>query len=166
MEEQSIIRQAGGEAPAVGAEPIYSGVWTVSQTQIDAFADATEDHQYIHTDPTRAADSPFGGTIAHGFLLLSMLSAMYSDAIPLPSGHKMSINAGFDRVRFVRPCLAGSQIRARFDLAEQTSPADDQIAQVWNVRLELADTAEPPLLTAIWRLRHIIDPNHTAKEPS
>ena len=86
---------------------------------IDQFADATDDHQFIHVDPERAAaETPFGGTIAHGFLSLSLLSAMTFETVPPLEGAGMGINHGFDTVRFVAPVKTGASIRARFFLAD------------------------------------------------
>ncbi|MGB1753520.1 MAG: MaoC family dehydratase, partial [Paracoccaceae bacterium] len=77
--------------------------FTIDQSRIDAFADVTEDHQFIHIDPEKAAETPFGQTVAHGFLTLSMLSAMSYDAIPRIEGLKMGVNYGFNKIRFVTP---------------------------------------------------------------
>ena len=86
---------------------------------IDQFADATDDHQFIHCDPERAAaETPFGGTIAHGFLSLSLLSAFAFETVPPLEGADMGINHGFDTVRFVTPVKTGAHIRARFFLAD------------------------------------------------
>ncbi|MDX1805022.1 MAG: MaoC family dehydratase, partial [Alcanivorax sp.] len=83
----------------------------VDQQRIDGFADLTEDRQWIHTDPERAAkDSPFGATIAHGFLSLSLLSAMAMDVLPAIEGQVMGINYGFDKVRFMNPVRVGSKV--------------------------------------------------------
>ena len=86
----------------------------IDQKRIDAFADATEDWQFIHVDPEAAKATPFGSTIAHGFLTLSMLSAIAYDALPRVSGLAMGVNYGFDKVRFVAPVRAGRRIRGRF----------------------------------------------------
>ena len=80
-----------------------SGWMTVTQAMIDLFADATHDHQFIHVDAARAAETPFGGTIAHGFLTLSLLSHLGAQAMPRIKGRTMGVNYGFDRVRFVAP---------------------------------------------------------------
>src|SRR5215207_5989388 len=87
----------------VGEEVGVSSWLTVDQARIDAFADATEDRQFIHIDPAAAAATPFGGTIAHGFLTLSLLSRMAAEATLIPEGLKMAVNYGFDRVRFLAP---------------------------------------------------------------
>ena len=86
-----------------GSEVGVSTWLTVGQARIDEFAEATEDRQFIHVDPEAAAKTPFGGTIAHGFLTLSLLSRMAAEAIFVPEGVKMAVNYGFDRVRFLSP---------------------------------------------------------------
>ena len=103
----------------VGTEVGVSDWITVDQAMIDAFAGATLDDQFIHTDPERAkAESPFGGTIAHGFLTLSLLSAMNYSALPKIREQTMGINYGFDKVTFVAPVKSGARIRGHFTLAE------------------------------------------------
>jgi len=96
----------------------------VSQEQIDRFADATGDHQWLHVDPTRAAsESPYGATVAHGFLILSLVSRLLRDAMTL-DGIRMAVNYGLDHVRFPAPLTAGSRIRARFDAASIEEKTD------------------------------------------
>ena len=108
----------------IGQEVGVSGWLTVDQPRIDAFADATEDHQFIHVDPTAAAAAGFGGTIAHGFLSLSLLSRMAAEAMLLPDSLKMALNYGFDRIRFLAPVKSGKRVRGRFtlDSAEEKAP--------------------------------------------
>src|SRR5215218_1155894 len=98
----------------IGQEVGVSSWLVVDQQRIDAFADATEDRQFIHVDPAAAAQTPFGGTIAHGFLTLSLLSRMGAEAMLIPEGLKMAVNYGFDRVRFLAPVRAGKHVRGRF----------------------------------------------------
>lgn len=101
----------------VGSEVGVSDWFVVDQDRIDAFADATEDHQWIHVDPQRAAEGPFGTTIAHGFLTLSLLVALTGE-VEIDLGEpKMAINYGLDRVRFTSPVPSGSRIRARVELS-------------------------------------------------
>src|SRR4051795_2819926 len=95
----------------VGQEVGVSSWLTVDQARIDAFAEATEDRQFIHTDPAAAAQTQFGGTIAHGFLTLSLLSRMAAEASLLPDSLKMAVNYGFDRVRFLAPVRSGKRVR-------------------------------------------------------
>jgi acyl dehydratase len=89
----------------------------VPQERIDAFADATDDHQWIHVDPARAKDGPFGSTIAHGYLTLSLLPVASYEVVPRQGG-KMSINYGLNRVRFPAPVPVGSRVRATFAVVE------------------------------------------------
>ena len=100
----------------VGKQIGLSDWITVDQARIDAFAAVTEDHQFIHVDPARAAQTPFGGTIAHGFLTLSLLSAMHYNAIPDIAGTLHAVNYGFERIRFLSPVRSGVRIRGRFVL--------------------------------------------------
>ena len=103
--------------PLVGTEIGVSDWFTIDQDRVDAFADATEDHQWIHVDPERAAQGPFGTTIAHGFLTLSLTVRLGSD-IELDVGEpRMAINYGLDRVRFTAPVPVESRVRARVELA-------------------------------------------------
>src|SRR5215212_10281825 len=100
----------------VGQEIGVSSWLTIDQARIDAFADATEDRQFIHMDPAAAAQTSFGGTIAHGFLSLSLLSRMGAEAMLIPDGVKMAVNYGLDRVRFLAPVRSGRRVRGRFTL--------------------------------------------------
>lgn len=102
-------------ASCVGQEIAVSDWVEVTQQRIDRFAEATGDHQWIHVDPVRAKSGPFGTTIAHGYLTLSMLPMFYENAIEL-RGVRMSVNYGLNRVRFMAPVPAGSELRARFRL--------------------------------------------------
>lgn len=102
-------------AGLVGAELGESEAVTVDQARIDAFAAATEDRQWIHVDPARAAAGPFGGTVAHGFLTLSLLPVLLESALRV-DGVRMGVNYGLNRVRFPAPVRAGSRLRGRFRL--------------------------------------------------
>ena len=134
----------------VGRE-IGTSEWVlVSQEQIDRFADATGDHQFIHIDPVRAAkETPFGGTIAHGFLTLSLLSKLAMDAVPGVEGRAMGINYGFERVRFLSPVRAGSRIRGCFVLASATARTAHELQMRFNVTVEI-ENEEKPALAAEW----------------
>src|SRR5215213_4338650 len=101
----------------VGEEVGVSDWILVDQPRIDAFAEITEDRQFIHIDPDAAAKTPFGGTIAHGFLTLSLLSRMAAEAMLRPENVKMGVNYGFERVRFMAPVRSGKRVRGRFRLA-------------------------------------------------
>ncbi len=113
---------------------VVSDWLVVSQDQIDRFADATGDHQWLHVDPERAVrESPYGGTIAHGFLTLSLMSALLRNTNL--SDSKMAVNYGLNRVRFLRPVLAGSRIRARFDpVTVDEKPESTKVT--WKVTVE------------------------------
>jgi acyl dehydratase len=133
----------------VGEEIGVSSWLTVDQQRIDAFAEATEDRQFIHTDPAAAARTPFGGTIAHGFLSLSLLSRMAADAMLIPEGVTMAVNYGLDRVRFLAPVRSGSRVRGRFTLDSVDEKAPGQLLMRHMVTVEI-EGEEKPALTAAW----------------
>ena len=122
---------------------------TIDQQRIDEFADATEDRQFIHTEPETAAQTPFGGTIAHGFLSLSMLSRMAAEAMLVPDNIKMAVNYGLDRVRFIKPVRSGKRIRGRFRLDSIEEKAPGQLLLRHTVTVEI-EGEEKPALTAEW----------------
>ena len=95
-------------------EELLSGWRVIDQERIDLFARATDDPQWIHTDPDRAATGPFGTTIAHGFLTLSLTVPLFEDALPALDGYALTVNYGLNRVRFTAPVPVGSRIRGRF----------------------------------------------------
>ena len=133
----------------IGTEMGVSKWFEVSQARIDAFADATEDWQFIHVDPEAAKQTPFGGTIAHGFLTMSLASAMSYDAVPRLEGVVMGVNYGFDKLRFLAPVPAGSKVRGRFKLLS----AEDKGGGRWLIKHELTieiEGAEKPALIAEW----------------
>jgi len=136
----------------IGQEVAVGEWFTVEQSRIDLFADATGDHQWIHLDAARArAESSYGGTIAHGFLTLSLLSQLSRECVEIQGDFKMRINYGLNRVRFPAPVPAGSRIRARFTL--QGVEEIDQAYQVlWAVTVE-AEGARKPVLYAEWLVR-------------
>ena len=133
----------------VGQEIGVSSWLTVDQARIDAFADATEDHQFIHVDREAAAGAGFGGTIAHGFLSLSLLSRMAAEAMFIPDGLKMAVNYGLDRVRFLAPVREGKRVRGRFTLDSIEEKAPGQWLMRHNVTVEI-EGEEKPALTAVW----------------
>lgn len=135
---------------AKGTETGVSPWRTVTQEMIDLFARATDDHQFIHVDPERAArETPFGGTIAHGFLSLSLLSTLTYETIPPLEGASMSINYGFDSIRFVAPVKSGARIRARFFLADVNVRPSGWVQVAYDVTIEL-EGSKKPALTARW----------------
>ncbi len=102
----------------VGKELGRSAWLKIDQQRINLFAEATGDFQFIHVDPEKAAKTPFGGTIAHGFLTLSLIPKLIEDILVLPQGLKMVVNYGLDSVRFIQPAKVDSQVRLKVDLAE------------------------------------------------
>ncbi|AJQ50342.1 TPA: MaoC family dehydratase [Pseudomonas putida] len=102
----------------VGKELGRSAWLKIDQQRINLFAEATGDFQFIHVDPEKAAKTPFGGTIAHGFLTLSLIPKLIEDILVLPQGLKMVVNYGLDSVRFIQPVKVNSQVRLKVDLAE------------------------------------------------
>ena len=133
----------------IGEEIGVSSWLLVSQARINAFAEATEDRQFIHVDPTAAAQTPFGGTIAHGFLMLSLLSHMAAEAMLVPEGLKMAVNYGLDRVRFLAPVRSGKRVRGRFTLDSVEEKAAGQWLLRHTVTVEIEDE-DKPALTAVW----------------
>lgn len=133
----------------VGEEVGTSDWLTIDQHRIDEFAEATEDRQFIHVDPDAATRTPFGGTIAHGFLSLSMLSRMAAQAMLVPDSIKMAVNYGLDRVRFIAPVKSGKRIRGRFRLDSVEEKAAGQLLLRHTVTVEI-EGEEKPALTAEW----------------
>ena len=130
--------------------PIGVSEWIeVGQDRIDQFADATDDHQFIHVDPTAAAAVGFGGTIAHGFLSLSLLSRMAADVMLIPDTTKMAVNYGLDRARFLAPVKSGKRVRGHFTLESATEKAPGQLLFKHQVTVEI-EGEEKPALTAEW----------------
>jgi len=136
----------------VGQEVGVSPWIEITQERIDTFARAIEDFQWIHVDPARAKASPLGGTIAHGFLTLSLLSHL-SEATFSFSDRKMGINYGLNRVRFTSPVPVGSRVRARFTLLKFEKIENDGAQVTWSAHIEI-DGASKPALVAEWIGRH------------
>ncbi len=133
----------------IGAEIGASGWILVDQARIDAFAEVTEDHQFIHVDPEAASKTPFRGTIAHGFLSLSLLSRMAGDVLLVPDTMRMAVNYGFDKVRFIAPVRSGKRVRGRFTLASVEEKNPNQWQFVHRVTVEI-EGEERPALQADW----------------
>ncbi|MGV5525970.1 dehydratase [Pseudomonas plecoglossicida] len=110
----------------VGRELGRSAWLKIDQQRINLFAEATGDFQFIHVDPEKAAKTPFGSTIAHGFLTLSLIPKLIEDILVLPEGLKMVVNYGLDSVRFIQPVKVDSQVRLKVDLAEVTEKRPGQ----------------------------------------
>ena len=135
----------------IGQEIVVSEWMEITQERIDRFADATEDHQWIHVDVERARrDSPFQATIAHGFLTMSMLSRLLSSSIKFGTA-KMGVNYGFNRLRFTGPVPAGSRVRGRFTL-RALDEIEGGVQTTWAVVVEL-EGSEKPCLVAEWLTR-------------
>ena len=133
----------------IGSEVGVSSWLTIDQARIDAFADATEDRQFIHVDPQAAAQTPFGGTVAHGFLSLAMLSRMAAEAMLVHDSLKMAVNYGLDRVRFIAPVRSGQRIRGHFILDAIDEKAPGQLLLRHTVTVEI-EGVDKPALTAQW----------------
>lgn len=124
---------------------------TLDSARVRAFADATEDWQFIHLDPERASKTAFGGTVAHGFLTLSMLSMMSYQVMEGIPGVLSSVNYGFDRIRFVSPVRVGLRVRGRFAVAS-VDEGDGWLDVHWDVEVEIEGAARPALV-ANWITR-------------
>ena len=154
MSSRTEIESVAGLAGLVGREVGVSEWVEVSQERIEQFAEATGDRQWIHLDPERAArESPFGTTIAHGFLTLSLLSELGRTAVAV-RGVRMGINYGLNRVRFVSPVPAGSRVRGRFTLAEAEEMAGG-VQATWKVTVE-REGGEKPCCVAQWLVRYFV----------
>jgi acyl dehydratase len=137
-----------------GSEIGLSSWFVIDQPRIDDFATVTQDHQFIHTDPARALTTPFGGTIAHGFLILSLLSAMARSALPSIEGAKASVNYGFNKVRFVAPVRSGARVRARFTLSALSQRGEGRWLMAIKVVVEIEST-DTPALVADWLVLYL-----------
>jgi acyl dehydratase len=136
----------------VGKEVAVSDWLVITQARIDKFAEAAGDFQWIHVDVERAAaETPYGGTIAHGFLTLSVLSQLLGDTIEF-DGRRMGINYGVNRLRFTGPVPAGSRVRARFTLGA-VEPIEGGVQTAWHVTVEREGEQKPALVTE-WLIRH------------
>ncbi|GMP06767.1 MaoC family dehydratase [Bradyrhizobium sp. TM239] len=133
----------------VGKEIGVSSWHLIDQPRIDAYADVTEDHQFIHVDPERAKETAFGTTIAHGFLTMSMLSVMSYEVMPAIAGTTMGVNYGFDKLRFISPVRSGKRIRGRFMLAEAKLRKAGELQSRTNVTVEI-EGEDKPALVAEW----------------
>lgn len=131
-------------------KPTGTSDWlTIDQDRINQFADVTEDHQFIHVDPEAAKMTPFGGTVAHGFLSLSMLSKLAQGCVIVMDGVKMGLNYGFDKVRFVNPVKSGKKVRGHFTLMSATQKIPGQWSFKYGVKVEI-EGEEKPALVAEW----------------
>ncbi len=142
-------------AARVGSEIGVSPWFTIDQPTVSAFADLIGDHYFIHVDPQRAAELPFKGTIAHGFLTLSLLSQMSYHVCPRIEDTRFPLNYGFNRVRFVQPVPTGSRVRGRFVLRSAEVIGENQFQAVYDVTVEIEGQSKPALV-AEWLLRAIV----------
>ena len=136
----------------IGQELGTSAWFEVGQKRIDQFAEVTEDRQFIHVDPVKAAESPFGGTIAHGMLTLSMIVYLCSEFVPAVEGVRMVVNYGFDRVRFAAPVKSGRRIRAVVRLLDAKERSGQILVKV-KVTIKVEDETKPALV-AEWLTMH------------
>lgn len=133
-----------------------SGWLAIDQDMIDRFADNTGDHNFIHVDPVRAAQTPFGGSVAHGFLLLSLLTRLVA-AAPFLSQAGVGVNYGFDKIRFVAPVPAGARVRAVATLTEALNKQPGHTQMAIHVVMEIEGAAKPALI-ADWLVQFISAP--------
>ena len=143
---------------SAGAADVIRDWYEISQERVNAFANATDDHQWIHLDPDRAKESPFGAAIAHGFLTLSLLTRLTEGAVQI-DGTVMSINYGLNKVRFVHPVPVGSRIRARSSIAlVERVPQGARIAT--NIVVEIDGVQKPAAIAEMIAL-HVLDDSLT-----
>jgi len=134
----------------VGSEIGVSSWHLIDQNRINVYADLIEDHQFIHVDPERAKkETPFGTTVAHGFLTMSLMSIMSYEVMPVIAGTTMGVNYGFDKLRFISPVRSGSRVRGRFTLAEAKLRKENELQSRTNVTIEI-EGEDRPALVADW----------------
>lgn len=139
-------------------KPLGVSAWfEIDQGRIDEFADVTQDHQFIHVDPEKAKSTPFGGTIAHGFLTLSLLPHLQTSMPDLikPAGMKMGMNYGFDKLRFLAPVKVGAKVRASAKLLEVTEKKAGQFLFKLEYTVEIEGETKPALI-AEWLLMYFV----------
>lgn len=141
----------------IGRELGVSGWRRIDQAAIDAFADLADDHQFIHVDPVRARATSFGGTVAHGFLTLSLLSSFAREVVPPLAGAVMSVNYGIEKLRFVAPVPAGANLRGRFTLKDLRQRRPREWLLVLDVQVEI-EGGEKPALIAEWLGLRVLSP--------
>ncbi|ERP86630.1 MaoC family dehydratase [Alcanivorax sp. P2S70] len=144
-------------ASYVGKELGASEWFQIDQDRINAFADATLDHQFIHVDPEQARNTPFGTTIAHGYLTLSLLPYLQAtiDGFLMPKGMKMAMNYGFDKLRFMAPVKVDKRVRAVATLMEATEKREGQWLLKFNFVVEI-EGEDKPALMAEWLLMYFV----------
>ncbi|KXU30509.1 nodulation protein NodN [Sphingobium sp. 22B] len=139
----------------VGQEVGVSDWYLIDQDMVNRFADLTDDHQFHHVDPERARDSPFGTTIAHGMLTLSLLRSMYeSSKAPVLDGTSMAVSYGANRLRFTAPVPTGSRVRGHFTLADLNEGDDGRVLQTFTFTVEIEGQSRPALI-AEWLIQFV-----------
>jgi acyl dehydratase len=135
--------QSLAELNALVGQDIAVSEWTtITQSQVNQFAEATGDHQWIHVDPERAKSGPFGAPIAHGYLTLSLLPLMFASALKVENT-RMGVNYGLNKVRFITPVPVGSRLRAHLKLLASDPISGDGVQQTWEVTVELEGASKP-----------------------
>ena len=133
-------------ADAIGTTLQPSDWFLIEQSRINQFADVILDHQYIHIDPSRAAETDLGGTIAHGFLMLSLLPKLVEKSMVTPEGMVMGINYGFDKVRFLNPVRPGDQVRVTGTVLDIVDKGNGRYLQKLGVSLEIQGKDKPAIV--------------------
>ena len=132
------------------------GAWIeIPQQRVDTFADCTDDHQFIHVDPEKAAQTPFGGTIAHGFLTLSLLAKMCEESAVIPDDIVMALNYGFDKIRFLAPVKVGKRIRANVEILDIEQKEGNRFLIKQGISVEIEGEKKPALI-AEWLAMFIV----------
>ena len=139
----------------VGERLGVSDWFLIDQERVNRFADVTLDHQFVHVDPARAQKTPFGGTIAHGFLTLSLLVPLCIAFIPQPERRTLLVNYGFDKIRFVAPVLVGKRVRAHGTLTEVSERKPGNLVMKIDVTVEI-ENEDKPALFAEWLSLHVV----------
>ena len=139
----------------VGQRLGVSDWFLIDQERVNRFADVTLDHQFVHVDPARAKATPFGGTIAHGFLTLSLLVPLCIGFIPEPERRTLLVNYGFDKIRFVAPVRVGKRVRAIGTLAEVTERKPGNLVMKIDVTVEI-ENEDKPAVVAEWLSLHVV----------
>lgn len=138
------------ELPTLVGRQLAPSSWLeITQQRVNQFADATNDHQFIHVDPEKAAQTPFGGPIAHGFLSLSLLSYLNAQSAILPENLVMGINYGSDKIRYLAPVRVGSRIRSHQKVLEVSEKAPGQWLIRYDVSVEIENEETPALVAEI-----------------
>jgi acyl dehydratase len=130
----------------VGKELEPSEWELIDQARIDAFAEVTGDRQFIHIDQKKAKDTPFGGTVAHGLLILSLLPGLIEKSVPIPSDVGVTVNYGYNKIRFPSPVRNGKRVRARFVISEFGMPSAGRYQLIFTVTVEIEGESKPALV--------------------